>query len=188
MKVFSKRQMLGISLSKFLQIEKKVMINFEHPFLVKMHACFQSDKQLYILMDYCEKGDVGRYLETTQTLTESKAKILISELVLAVEALHNQNILHRDIKPENILVTASGHIKLGDFGLCKELKPDQSLTNTYCGSIAYLAPEIVAREGHGKAVDWYLVGEVLYELLYGQPPYFSSCKQELMQKIKTAEL
>ena len=139
-------------------------------------------------MDFCEKGDVGRYLENTGTMSESKAKILIAELVLAIEALHSQNIIHRDIKPENILVTASGHIKLADFGLCKELKPDQTMTSTFCGSVAYLAPEIVKREGHGKTVDWYLLGEVLFEILYGHPPYFSSCKTTLMENIKTAEL
>lgn len=143
------------------------MMNFNHPFLLKMHGCFQNDKKLYLITDHCEKGDLGRYLKLKGRLTEVQAKMLISEVILAVEALHSQNFMHRDIKPENVLVTDSGHIKLADYGMCKELKQKSDLTSTFCGSMMYLAPEIVNREAYGKSVDWFLVGELLYECVYG---------------------
>lgn len=188
LKVFSKRQMLGSSLVRFLQVEKKIMMNFNHPFLLNLQACFQTDKKLYLVMEYCEKGDFGRYLKYNGPLNESKARLLISEIILAVETLHQHHFIHRDIKPENILVTKSGHVKLGDYGLCKELKGDTVLTDTFCGSVSYLPPEIIARTGHGKSADWYLVGELLYECIYGQPPYFAQSKEKTYDRIITGDL
>jgi len=92
---------------------------------------------------------------------------------LALEELHRRNIIFRDLKPDNIVINAQGHALLTDFGLSKEGVHDHNGAKSFCGSVAYLAPEVIRRKGHGKAVDWYLLGVLLYEMLVGVPPYYS---------------
>lgn len=188
MKVFSKRQILGSSVARFLQIEKKVMMNFDHPFLVKLYYTFQSPRKLFLVMDLCIKKDLGKQLKSLGTLNETKCKILVAELVLAIEALHKKNIIHRDLKPDNILIGEDGHIKLTDFGLCKELSDNNPMTQTFCGSLSYLPPEVVNRTGHNKSLDWYLVGQVLYECIVGNPPFLDKKRELVLEKIKKGEL
>ncbi len=188
MKIFSKRQMLGPRLCKYLQTEKKILMNFVHPFLVRLHCCFQTDKKLFLVMEYCEKRDLGQYLKQALTLAESRLRVLLAELVLAVQALHDHEMLHRDIKPENVLIDAAGHLRLTDFGLSKELPRDRDTTHSFCGSLTYLPPEMVARKGHGKALDWYLVGQLAYECLAGAPPFFDLSKERIVHKIAHGKL
>lgn len=116
-------------------------------------------------------------------------KIYASEILLALQFLHQQDIIYRDLKPENIVIDGLGHIKLTDFGLSKEgvLFADQG-ARSFCGSIAYLAPEMLNRQGHGKAVDWYLLGVVIYELLVGTPPYYAENKEQLFENIRNGSL
>src|SRR3990167_6436087 len=188
MKVFSKRQILGSSIARFLQIEKKVMMNYDHPFLVRLHYTFQSPRKLFLVMDLCIKKDLGKQLKAMGTLRETRCKILMAELVLAIEALHTKNIIHRDLKPDNILIAEDGHIKLTDFGLCKELNQSNPMTQTFCGSLSYLPPEVVNRTGHNKSLDWYLIGQVLYECVVGNPPFIDKNRELVLEKIKKGDL
>ena len=185
MKSYNKKQFFSSSIIRFLFIEKKVMVNFDHPFLIKLNYAFQNRDELFILMDYCEKKDL-----TSQVLKldELQVKIMTCELILAIKALHDQNIIHRDIKPDNVFIAADGHIKLGDFGLAKEGVTKGSTHHTFCGSIAYLPPEIVRKVGHNKTIDWYLLGELLYEMVVGIPPYYGESKEALMNNILHKEL
>jgi serine/threonine protein kinase len=96
-------------------------------------------------------------------------------VLLALEDLHKRDIIYRDLKPDNVVLDADGHALLTDFGLSKEGVLD-NLSSSFCGSTAYLAPEIIRRSGHGKAVDWYLLGVLIYEMLVGIPPYFNTNK------------
>ena len=188
MKVFSKRTVQAQNLMRFIYIEKKIMHALNHPFMVKLHYAFQTDRKLYLLMDYCKNRDLGSLLKKRGVLTEQQARIVIAELVLAIEALHSKDIVHRDLKPDNILIDDDGHIKVTDFGLAKEGIRKGVLTKTFCGSIAYLPPEIIKKVGHNKMVDWYLVGVILYELVVGKPPYFSKTFQQLSKNILEAKL
>ena len=106
--------------------------------------------------------------------TEDRARIYCAEVLTAIEDLHKRDIIFRDLKPENVVIDQAGHAMLTDFGLSKEGVFDYcSGARSFCGSIAYLAPEMIKRQGHGKAVDWYLLGVVMYEMLIGIPPYYA---------------
>ena len=188
MKVFSKRTVQSQNLTRFIYIEKKIMHSLDSPFMVKLHFAFQTDRKLYLLMDYCKNRDLGYLLKKKGCLSEQVSRIVIAELVLAIEALHARDIIHRDLKPDNILIDDDGHIKVTDFGLAKEGMRKGVMTKTFCGSIAYLPPEIIKKAGHNKMVDWYLVGIILYELLCGKPPYFSKTFPQLSWNILNAKL
>lgn len=188
MKVYSKGKIIRSGLLKFLFLEKKILINFDHPFIVKVYATFQTPRKLYLVMDYCRFKDLGQYLTKNEKLAEHQARLLIAEVILAVEELHRRNIIHRDLKPDNILIGEDGHIKITDFGLSKDNVSKGKLTSTFCGSIAYLPPEVVRRVGHGQSADWYLVGELLYECLFGVPPFFNTSKKVLLASILSDDI
>ena len=140
-------------------------------------------------MDYCPGGDLGEHLQKERRsdfypfqfqynfirFSEDKARFYLAEIILALEDLHKRDIIFRDLKPDNIVLDANGHAMLTDFGLSKEGVLDQvNGARSFCGSVAYLAPEMLKRVGHGKAVDWYLLGVVFYEMLVGVPPYYAN--------------
>jgi len=123
-------------------------------------------------MDYCSGGDLSKYINKNKRLTEEISKIYLSEVVLALEHIHNNNVIYRDLKPENIVIDEKGHANLTDFGLSKVGVVDQLGARTFCGSFAYMAPEMINGAGHGKTIDWYHLGVLLYEMLTGEPPHF----------------
>ena len=117
-------------------------------------------------------------------LDEFTTKFLISQIILSLEFLHSKNIIYRDLKPENIIVENDGYIKLIDFGLSKEVKSQDLIARTFCGSPAYLSPEIIAGYGTTKSTDIYSVGTILYEMLTGYPPFFCSELKQLLNNIR----
>lgn len=108
--------------------------------------------------------------------------------MLAIETLHKFDIAYRDLKPANVLINEDGHCKLTDFGLSKENLRDKASTYSFCGSVAYLAPEVLRREGHTKMVDWYLLGVCLFEMLFGQPPFYSDDSNKMHEDILYSKL
>eukprot|EP00826_Nyctotherus_ovalis_P041616 TRINITY_DN4221_c0_g2_i2.p1 TRINITY_DN4221_c0_g2~~TRINITY_DN4221_c0_g2_i2.p1 ORF type:complete len:459 (+),score=87.04 TRINITY_DN4221_c0_g2_i2:583-1959(+) len=188
MKVFKKEKYLSQNIIRYALTEKNIMAHMKHPFIVGLHAAFQTKRQLYLIMEYCPGGDLAFVLKKEGRFSEDKARVCIAEVILAIEHLHASNIIFRDLKPENIVLGKDGHAKLTDFGLSKEGMTDTSVTRSFCGSLAYLAPEILAKSGHGKAVDCYLVGAVLYEMLVGQPPYYSKNRKQLFFNIVNGRL
>jgi serine/threonine protein kinase len=155
--------------------ERNVLSVTNHPFIVKLNYAFQTQDKLFLILDYCCGGDLGEHLQKEKRFPEERVKIYLAETILALEDLHKRDVIFRDLKPDNIVLDQEGHAMLTDFGLSKEgVLEHHTGAKSFCGSVAYLAPEMLKRCGHGKAVDWYLLGVVMYELLVGIPPYYAN--------------
>nr|DBA14658.1 TPA: hypothetical protein GDO54_005592 [Pyxicephalus adspersus] len=146
----------------------------QSPFLVTLHYAFQTNAKLHLILDYINGGELFTHLSQREKFTEREVRIYIGEIVLALEHLHKLGIIYRDIKLENILLDSSGHLVLTDFGLSKEFLTDENeRAYSFCGTVEYMAPEIVGGgdSGHDKAVDWWSLGVLMYELLTGESPF-----------------
>ena len=188
MKTMAKDRLLKKGYVKYAVAEARILHSLCSPFIVALHHSFHTARSLYLIMDYCPNGSLYDLLQKMNYLPEEYARVYIAELVLAIEHLHGQSIIYRDMKPENVLLDASWHIKLSDFGLSKECIRDGEVTRSFCGSPAYLSPEMLMRKGVGKAADIYGVGCMLYEILCGYPPYFSESMTEIFLKIQSGRL
>jgi serine/threonine protein kinase len=153
--------------------ERNLMVKINSPFIVNIKSAFQDDTKLYIVSEFMQGGDMFYHMHDGQIIifNNEKTKFYIMELVLSLEALHNHKMVYRDLKPENILLDSKGHVKLTDFGLSKILDEGNDKAFTICGTPQYLAPEILLRKGYDKAVDWWSLGCVMYEMLSGKLPY-----------------
>lgn len=125
-------------------------------------------------MELCSGGDLYGLLQKYGYFKEEIAKFYLAEILLGLEYLHNLDIVYRDLKPENILLTSEGHLKIADFGLCKQNVPFELATKSFCGSPAYLPPELLAERKVGKYGDYYTYGVIAYELLTGMPPFLGN--------------
>ena len=115
--------------------------------------------------------------------TEDNARVYAAEILLALEYLHKNKIIFRDLKPDNVIFDSDGHALLTDFGLSKTGMGPTDKSTSFCGSVAYLAPEMLRKQGHTKSIDWYLLGVLIYEMLVGVPPYFNTEKKKLFENI-----
>ncbi|KAL4456925.1 hypothetical protein ABPG74_014563 [Tetrahymena malaccensis] len=186
LKIIRKEALKKKKLAQYIEFEKSVMQDIKHPFVAKLHLTFQNDTHLFLLMDFYQGGDLGRILEKDIEVDEFQVKVWAAQIVLALEELHKNDIIYRDLKPENVVLDAKGNLHLIDFGLAK--KGVNAMTQSFCGTPIYLPPEIVGRSGHNKMVDWYSLGVIIYELLIGRPPYFSSDCKQLFNDIQTQPL
>ncbi|GAB9473062.1 Agc protein kinase, partial [Globisporangium polare] len=179
MKILSKAHLLKRKQVEHTKTERRVLSVASHPFIVGLHYAFQTQAKLYFVLDYCPGGELFFHLSRMGKFDETMSRFYAAELVVALEHLHSLGVVYRDLKPENILLDEMGHIKLADFGLAKdEVTEIDSGATSLCGTPEYLAPEVLARKGHGTAVDWWGLGMVLYEMLTGLPPWYTRNRQE----------
>jgi serine/threonine protein kinase len=193
MKILNKERIFGnkhieSNLVRYAYTERNILCSIQHPFIVQLNFAFQTPEKLALVMDYCAGGDLGHQLAKDKKFTENKARFYICEILLALEELHKHGIIFRDLKPENVVLDSQGHAHLTDFGLSKEGIYGTQITKSFCGSVAYLAPEMLRRKGHDKSVDWYLLGVLLYEMLTGIPPYYSINREQLFYNIQRGKL
>ncbi|XP_036362224.1 microtubule-associated serine/threonine-protein kinase 3 isoform X3 [Octopus sinensis] len=179
-------------------VERDILTFTDNPFVVSMYCSFETKKNFCMVMEYVEGGDCATLLKFTGGLHLDLARMYFAETVLALEYLHSYGIVHRDLKPDNLLITATGHIKLTDFGLskvglmslttnmyegavdkdCKQFKDKQVF-----GTPEYIAPEVILRQGYGKPVDWWSMGIILFEFLTGYVPFFGKTPEILFSQV-----
>ena len=164
------------------KMERNILADVNHPFIVKLNYAFQTEGKLYLVLDYLRGGDLFTRLNKEVMFTEEDVKFYLAELALALDHLHSLGIIYRDLKPENILLDSGGHINLTDFGLSKEAVNEEK-TFSFCGTVEYMAPEIISRKGHTAAVDWWSFGVLMFEMLTGSLPFSGAGRKETMQQI-----
>uniref|UniRef100_G3NEW2 Serine/threonine-protein kinase Sgk1 n=1 Tax=Gasterosteus aculeatus aculeatus TaxID=481459 RepID=G3NEW2_GASAC len=183
-KVLQKKVILNRKEQKHIMAERNVLLkNVKHPFLVGLQYSFQTTDKLYFVLDFVNGGELFFHLQKERTFPEPRAKFYIAEIASALGYLHSLNIVYRDLKPENILLDHEGHIILTDFGLCKEGISQTDTTTTFCGTPEYLAPEVLRKQPYDNTVDWWCLGSVLYEMLYGLPPFYSRDTHQMYDNI-----
>nr|XP_005903642.2 PREDICTED: ribosomal protein S6 kinase beta-2 [Bos mutus] len=168
--------------------ERNILESVKHPFIVELAYAFQTGGKLYLILECLSGGELFTHLEREGIFLEDTACFYLSEITLALGHLHSQGIIYRDLKPENIMLSSQGHIKLTDFGLCKESIHEGAVTHTFCGTIEYMAPEILVRSGHNRAVDWWSLGALMYDMLTGSPPFTAENRKKTMDKIIRGKL
>ena len=163
--------------------ECKILKLISHPFIVRLHWALQTASELCFVLEYCPNGDLSQVLARKKLFPEPVAKFYLCEIILAIEHLHNYDIVFRDLKPQNLLLDAEGHIKLADFGLAKENVTERNLAMSFVGSPAYLAPEVLKSEGASKSMDIYCIATNFYEMLTGEPPFYTDDISLLYRRI-----
>ncbi|KAF4459915.1 kinase C [Fusarium albosuccineum] len=172
-----------------IRSEKRVFLvanRGRHPFLTNLHACFQTETRVYFVMEYVSGGDLMLHIQRGQFGTK-RAQFYAAEVCLALKYFHENGVIYRDLKLDNILLSLDGHVKIGDYGLCKEDMWYGSTTSTFCGTPEFMAPEILLDKKYGRAVDWWAFGVLIYQMLLQQSPFRGEDEDEIYDAILADE-
>jgi serine/threonine protein kinase len=185
MKILSKVRVVRLKQADHINNEKNVLNMVQHPFIVKLFSTFKDATNLYLLLEFVPGGELFNYIRRAGRLPNHITRLYAAEIVMAIEHLHQNNILYRDLKPENLLLDEFGHIKLTDFGFSKYVPVR---TYSMCGTPEYIAPEIILNKGHDRGVDWWSLGVLIYEMLAGYPPFNGDPNKTIFEKILSGKV
>ena len=175
-KIYIKKSM------KAILNEKNLLEELHYPLLSNMNYAFQTEEFLYIIMDYLPGGDLRYHLSKRKKYNQKEIKFLISNIILSLKYLHSKHIIHRDIKPENLVFDVNGYIHLTDLGISSKYYKGNSLINS-SGTPSYMAPEVMLRKNHEFSVDFFALGIITYELIFGKRPFNGKNRNEIKQEV-----
>merc|ERR1712223_1369296 len=190
MKILKKTMVCDKNEGEHTLTENRVLQTIRHPFIVGLKYSFTTEDRLCFVTEYVSGGELFIHLrnERNKRFTEDRTRFYAAEIVCALGYLHKRGIIYRDLKLENLLLDKNGHIKMVDFGLCKDEIFGNKMTITFCGTPSYLPPEVVCNMQYGRPVGWWGLGVVLYELLTGQLPFYHEEKKKMYRLIVTEKV
>ncbi|KAF7254892.1 hypothetical protein EG68_08507 [Paragonimus skrjabini miyazakii] len=165
----------------------QIITDAQHPFLINLIACFQTTEHVLFVMEYARGGDLMLHIQQ-DVFSEPRAVFYAGCVVLGIEFLHSRKIVYRDLKLDNLLLDSRGYLKMADFGLCKEGMGPTDRTSTFCGTPEFLAPEILTERSYTRAVDWWGLGVLIFEMLVGECPFPGESEEEIFENITTQEV
>ena len=192
LKVIDKKKVLDQKRQRDAFIERDVMARLPHPYVLRLHATFQSEHKLFFVVDYMPGGDFDKYLNTIQNkaVDYETAQLYSAQIFLAIKFLHDNGVIYRDLKPENILMSREGHLVLADFGLSKDFgeESDNMVAASFVGSPFYVSPDVLKQRPYTEAVDFWSFGILMYRMLYGRTPFTGRTMKEVFDSIMLKEV
>lgn len=180
-KMLKKAEVIRLQQVEHMISEKNILSNLDHPFIVRLSGTFQDVKYLYMVLEYIVGGEFFTHLRKAGRFDHTAARFYGTQIILIFEYMHASDYIYRDLKPENLLLDKTGYLKITDFGFAKRVA---FKTYTLCGTPEYIAPEVLLNKGHGKGVDWWTLGILLYEMMAGQPPFVDDDPMGIYQQGK----
>jgi len=184
-KMLKKCEVVRLQQVEHMLSEKAILAVLDHPFIVTLGGTFQDELYLYMVLEFIVGGEFFTHLRKAGRFPNETARFFSCQIVMIFEYLHEQDFIYRDLKPENLLLDSLGYIKITDFGFAKRVAHK---TYTLCGTPEYIAPEVLLNKGHGKPVDWWTLGILIYEMIVGQPPFCDEDPMGIYQKILAGKI
>jgi serine/threonine protein kinase len=179
-KMLKKAEVIRLQQVEHMISEKNILSQLDHPFIVRLSGTFQDVKYLYMCLEYIVGGEFFTHLRKVGRFDSHASRFYGAQILLVFQYMHESDFIYRDLKPENLLLDKLGYIKITDFGFAKKVA---FKTYTLCGTPEYIAPEVLLNKGHGKGVDWWTLGILLYEMMAGQPPFVDDDPMGIYQQI-----